>query len=79
MGWLLPVLQRAKRGGHLESIDLEGELYTSFTRAMSAPGAATLAPPTSPFVHHGLLSVLHPWSQRLEDLKLDDVNAALTN
>ena len=33
--------------------------------------------PSSPILHHGLLSILHPWSQALEDLQLEDVAAEL--
>ena len=41
--------------------------------------AASFALPNRPLAAHGLLSVLHPWSQRLEDLSLEKVTAALAN
>jgi len=72
------LLQRAKRGGFLGSMDLRQEIFTTFCSALSASGAACLERPTSVTVTHGLLSVLHPWSQRLEDLRLEDVTAALS-
>ena len=77
---VLLVLQRAKRGGFLVELDLRKEVYTLFKQALAAvDGAAPLAPSDapSPIVHHGLLSVLHPWSNELEELKLEDVAAAL--
>ena len=70
----------AKRGGFLVELDLRKEVYTLFKQALAAvDGAAPLAPSDapSPIVHHGLLSVLHPWSNELEELKLEDVAAAL--
>ena len=74
---VLFLFQRAKRGGFLGSLDLRQEVYTTFKQALSTEGAASFAPAPSPIVQHGLLSILHPWSQRLEDLQLDDVSAAL--
>ena len=76
---VLLVLQRAKRGGVLEGLDLQSALYTEFERALVAEGAASIPRPDTPLIHHGLLSVLHPWSQRLEELDLDEVTAALAN
>ena len=76
---MLLVLQRAKRGGVLEGLDLQSALYTEFERALVAEGAASIPRPDTPLIHHGLLSVLHPWSQRLEELDLDEVTAALAN
>ena len=32
---------------------------------------------TSAIAHHGLLSVLHPWSAALEELDLDEVSRAI--
>jgi len=75
---LLFLLQRAKRGGFLGGIDLRQEIFTTFCSALSASGAASLERPSSVIVTHGLLSVLHPWSQRLEDLRLEDVTSALS-
>ena len=39
----------------------------------AAVPAPQLPPPESPSCHHGLLAVLHPWSERLEEMRLDDV------
>jgi hypothetical protein len=70
---VLFVLQRAKRGGFLCGIDLRLELFSVFSNAMYAEGAAKVKKPDNPIISHGMLSVLHPWSQRLEDMRLEDV------
>ncbi len=74
---VLLVLQRAKRGGFLEGLDLQHGLYSELQRALVADGAASLPPPETPETGHGLLSILHPWSSRLEELDLDAVTRAL--
>ena len=76
---LLVVLHRAKRGGFLEGVDLRHELYSGWERALTVEGAATIPRPDNPMIAHALLSVLHPWSQRLEELKLEDVTASLAS
>ena len=71
---VLFVLQRAKRGGFLSSIDLRDGMVPSFLRAMSSPEAATLSFPTAttpPLAVHGVLSVLQPWSSEIEELDLE--------
>jgi len=74
---VLLFFHRAKRGGFLGGVDLRQELFTSFQSAATSPGAAQMPPVESSLVRHGLLTILHPWSQRLEDLNLTDVAQAL--
>ena len=71
---VLFLLQRAKRDGVLGGLDLKQELYTAFMAAMSHEGATSELQPASPAAFHGLLSVLHPWSEALEQVNLHDVN-----
>ena len=74
---VLFLLQRAKRGGCLGGIDLRHELLSSFMRAMANEETGAPPRPSVPQAGHGILSVLHPWSQRLEELNLDEVLSAL--
>eukprot|EP00966_Prymnesium_polylepis_P218830 5064206-Prymnesium_polylepis.1 len=70
---VLFVLHRAKRQGFLDGVNLEPELYTAFMTAMMPQAAAGVKEADCPIAYHGLLSILHPWSQELEELNLDDV------
>jgi len=74
---VLFLLNRAKRGGFLGGFDLRQEAFPSFMSAVTTQGAARAPEFDSPILRHGLLSVLHPWSQRLEALDLAEVTQAL--
>ena len=74
---MLLVLQRAKNGGSLGGLDLQPELHTAFMTAMLPEGVAGVKEPASQVAHHGLLSVLHPWSDQLEALSLDELGRKL--
>jgi len=71
---VLFLLQRAKRDGFLGGIDLKRELYTAFMAAMHHEGATSELQPESQYAFHGLISVLHPWSEALDQMALDQVN-----
>lgn len=70
---VLFVLVRAKKGGYIGGLDLRPELYTSFMTAMTPDGVSSVKEAASPIAYHGLLSVLHPWTEQLEALSLDAV------
>ena len=77
--FVLFLLQRAKRGGFLGGLDLRESVFATFQQAACSEGTASLKAPQNTVVGRGLLSVLHPWSQRLEDVQLDDVTASLAS
>ena len=74
---VLFLLQRAKSNGFLGGIDLKSpcQLYTAFMAAMHHDFKATSDwKPDSDVALHGLMSVLHPWSEALEQMAIDQVN-----
>ena len=69
---------RTARTFPLTGLDLKRESYTAFMEAMAgAEGAASLPAETNPVAYHPLISTLHPWSQKLEELNLEAVNRTL--
>lgn len=70
---VLFLVHRAKSGAQLGGVDLRQELYSPFLTAMRPDGALNIPAAASPIAYHGLLSTLHPWSQQLEDVELDEV------
>lgn len=74
---VLFILQRAKKSGFVGGLNLQTELYTFFMAAMTPEGVAGVQEASSPIAYHGLLSVLHPWSEELEALNLDEVKRKL--
>ena len=78
---VLFLLQRAKRAASLGAVppsDLRQEVFGNFETAMTgAEGAAKIQRPDVPTVSFGPLYILHPWSEALEELSLEDVHAKL--
>jgi len=73
------VLQRAKCGGSLGGLDLRQEVFTSLQSAITFDGCAQVQRKDSVILSHGLLSILQPWSQLLEDLSLDKVKEEISS
>ena len=70
---VLFLVQRAKHDGLLGGVDLQPELYTSFMTAMMPGGVTDVTKAANSVAYHGLLSVLHPWSQQLQDVDLREM------
>uniref|UniRef100_A0A7S3FCY5 Uncharacterized protein n=1 Tax=Haptolina ericina TaxID=156174 RepID=A0A7S3FCY5_9EUKA len=70
---VLFLLHRAKKGGVLDGVDLQEEIFTSFMSAMTTDAVVAVAGEVkadNEVAYHSLLSVLHPWSQQLQDVDL---------
>lgn len=75
---VLFLMQRAKENsGFLGPVNLQAELYSSFMLAMTPDGVGALTPAANSVAYHGMLSVLHPWSQQIQDVELLDVSRKL--
>ena len=75
---VLLLFQRAKRGGFLGGLDVRTEVFSLFRQAITTEGAALLdMRQQNTVTAHGLLTILHPWSQALEDVSLDVITAKL--